>query len=242
MRYFPISIDTRDKNILVLGGGDLASSKIQILLKTEFQIYCISNDFTEEILSFKEEYPDRLMLKGRSLSEEFVFFGYDFCLIATDDAKLNQALTDRAQKSQIAYYRADNIGDSNFVFNDVIDHYGLAVSMLSDGIGETVRKQIMKDIENVLFKYDIEKLTLLNQIRRQLILKNFPNVSEEIERLSKQNVAVIKAYLETLDRSSPDIVKEFVESDDNDKDQEDPEDREDSSESLEEENSSDEDE
>lgn len=211
MRYFPISVDTQDKNILVLGGGSLATKKLEILLDTEFKIYCISDDFDERIIELKEEYDARLLLKGRTVTEDFVFFGYDYCVIATDDPKLNEALADRADKSNILYYRADNIGTSEFLFNDVIEHFGLAVSMLSPGLSKDIKSQIMTDIENVLFKYDIQKLTLLNQIKDQLVLKNYPDIKEELEMLSKKNVAMLKAYLETLQRTHPHLVKDFKE-------------------------------
>lgn len=215
MRYFPISIDTKDKNILVLGGGTLATAKIEALLETEFKIYCIADDFTEDLLRIREENPERVMLKGRVLNEDFVFFGYDYCVIATGDVKLNQVLADRAKKSQIEFYRADNIGESSFRFNQVVEHGGLSVSMLSEGINPQVMKQITTDIENVLFKYDIEKLSLLNDARHLLVLKNHPNIQEEIEKLAKSNVAVIKAYYETLKRENVDIVEEFIQDGEN---------------------------
>lgn len=210
MKYFPISIDTKDKTILVLGGGSLATSKIKILLDSEFKIYCISDDFTEEILTLREENPEKLLLKGKTLNEDFVFFGYDYCVIATNDSRLNKSLADRAKRSQIEFYRADNIGESTFRFNEIVEQGGLSVSILSEGLSAPVMKQITTDIENVLFKYDVEKLTLLNNIRSTLVLRNHPNVSEEIEKLSKQNVAVIKNYQETLSRTTPDIVSEFI--------------------------------
>jgi precorrin-2 dehydrogenase/sirohydrochlorin ferrochelatase len=210
MKYFPISIDTKDKTILVLGGGHLATSKIKFLLESEFKIYCISDDFTEEILTMREENPEKLLLKGRALNEDFVFFGYDYCVIATNDSRLNKSLADRAKRSQIEYYRADNIGESTFRFNEIVEQGGLSVSILSEGLSAPVMKQITTDIENVLFKYDIEKLSLLNSIRSTLVLRNHPNVTEEIERLSKQNVAIIKNYQETLNRTTPDIMSEFI--------------------------------
>lgn len=210
MKYFPISINTKDKNVLVLGGGNLATSKIKILLESEFKIYCISDDFTEELLTLREENPERLLLKGRVLSEDFVFFGYDYCVIATNDSRLNQSLANRAKRSQIEYYRADNIGESTFRFNEVVEQGGLSVSVLSEGLSAPVMKQITTDIENVLFKYDVEKLALLNSIRSTLVLRNHPNVSDEIEKLAKQNVAVIKNYQDTLNRTTPDIVSEFI--------------------------------
>ncbi|MDO5028252.1 MAG: NAD(P)-dependent oxidoreductase [Bacillota bacterium] len=210
MKYFPISIDTKDKTILVLGGGSLATSKIKILLNSQFKIYCISDDFTKELLELKDQYQDRILLKGRILTEDFVFFGYDYCVIATGDSKLNQALADRAKRSQIEFYRADNIGESTFKFNDIVENGGLSVSILSEGLSEPVQKQIATDIENVLFKYDVEKLSLLNSIKTILVLRNHPNIGEEIEKLSKSNVAVIKNYLDTLNKTNPDIVEEFI--------------------------------
>lgn len=210
MKYFPISIDTKDKTVLVLGGGSLATSKIKILLNSQFKIYCISDDFTKELLELKDQYPDRILLKGRILTEDFVFFGYDYCVIATGDSKLNQALADRAKRSQIDFYRADNIGESTFKFNETIERGGLSVSILSEGLSEPVQKQIATDIENVLFKYDVEKLSLLNSIKTILVLRNHPNIAEEIEKLSKSNVAVIKNYLDTLNKTNPDIVEEFI--------------------------------
>lgn len=210
MKFFPISIDTSEKTVLVLGGGPLATSKIKTLLQSEFKIYCISDDFTEELLKLKEENPERLLLKGKVVTEDFVFFGYDYCVLATADSKVNKSLAQRARRSKIPFYRADNIGDSTFKFNDIVEEGGLSVSVLSEGISNPVMKQITTDIENVLFKYDIEKLKLLNDIRSTLVLRNHPNVDEEIEKLSKQNVAVIKNYRETLNRTKPDIVSEFI--------------------------------
>lgn len=228
MRYFPISVDTKDKTVLVLGGGRLATSKIKLLLDTDFKIYCISDDFTPEILQYREDNPEKLLLKGRILNEDFVFFGYDYCVIATNDSKLNQALAERAKRSQIEYFRADNIGESSFKMNELVEEGGLTVSILSGGLSSTVQNQIKTDIKNVLFKYDIEKLALLNDIKSTLVLKNSPNIEEEIEKLSKQNVAVIKEYKETLERTSPDLVNEFI-SDVDEKSEEDEIEKEDTS-------------
>lgn len=210
MKYFPISIDTKEKNVLVLGGGEIATEKIKTLLKSEFKIYCIADDFTEELLKIREENPEQVLLKGRTLNEDFVFFGYDYCVIATGDSRLNRSLAERARKSKIEFYRADNIGESTFRFNQIVEKGGLSVSILSEGLSAPVMKQITTDIENVLFKYDIEKLSLLNSIKTTLVLRNHPDVEEEIEKLAKQNVAVIKNYLDTLNKTTPDLVSEFI--------------------------------
>ena len=49
MRYLPVSLDTRDKNILVLGGGYMAYSAIKTLAKTEATIYVIADIINDDI-------------------------------------------------------------------------------------------------------------------------------------------------------------------------------------------------
>ncbi|NLY19919.1 MAG: hypothetical protein GXZ08_01345 [Tissierellia bacterium] len=210
MRYFPISVDTKDRSILILGGGNKATNKVRTLIKTEFKIYVISLEFNEELIALRDEHPEQIHLKGRMLNDDFVFFGYDYCIIATNDVLLNNSLEDRAKKSNIPYYRADNIGDSSFLFNEIVNNSTLSVSVSSDGLNPTMSKIITSDVEKTLMKYDEEKIDLLNIIRRQLIIQNYPNVEEEIEHLVRQNLAVVKEYAEALDQPRDNTYEEVL--------------------------------
>ena len=42
MRYLPVSLDTEDKKILILGGGYLAFSALKSVIDTEAEIYILS--------------------------------------------------------------------------------------------------------------------------------------------------------------------------------------------------------
>lgn len=207
MRYFPISVDTKGKNILVLGGGNKATEKVKTLLKTEFKIYVISLEFNEELINLREEHPNKIFLKGRMLNEDFVFFGYDYCIIATNDLNLNSELEARALKSKIPHYRADLTNNSSFLFNEIVNNSTLSVSVSADGLNPTMAKIVTSDIEKTLMLYDEEKIELLNTIRRQLIIQNYPNVEEEIEKLSKSNLAIIKDYAAAIEKPKAEEVE-----------------------------------
>ena len=50
MRYIPVSLDTKDKNVLVLGGGVLVLETIKKLLLTEVHaIYIIASEILPDI-------------------------------------------------------------------------------------------------------------------------------------------------------------------------------------------------
>ncbi|MDO5725749.1 MAG: NAD(P)-dependent oxidoreductase [Tissierellia bacterium] len=210
MRYFPISIDTKGKNILILGGGETAYDYAKDLIKSEFKIYIIADDFCEEILKLKDENSERIMLKGRRLKEDFVFFGYDYCIIATSDMNLNDALEDRAKKSSIPYLRSDNIGGSAFMISTIAEYDKLSVALSGENLNPVLSKMIVEDLKNVLLKYDPAKLRLLNELRQTLILKNAPDIDDVLNSMAKKNFAVIKNYIETLKEKPVDIVKDSV--------------------------------
>ena len=49
MRYLPVSLDTLDKKILILGGGYLAYSALKSVIDSEEEIYMIG-DSLQKIL------------------------------------------------------------------------------------------------------------------------------------------------------------------------------------------------
>ncbi|MFR1324237.1 MAG: hypothetical protein ACLSBL_03985, partial [Ezakiella massiliensis] len=89
MRYIPVSLDTKDKNILVLGGGVLVLESIKKLLLTEANaIYIIASEILPEITKLEEENPERIKIKVMDIDENFRFFGYDFVIIGTYNLNL----------------------------------------------------------------------------------------------------------------------------------------------------------
>ena len=61
MRYFPIFVDLKDRRVVVVGGGEEATRKIRLLLKTEATIEVIAPELHPELA---DECPHRLGGKG----------------------------------------------------------------------------------------------------------------------------------------------------------------------------------
>ena len=55
-KFFPVSIDLNNKNVLVIGAGNIAYRKIETLLKYNCNIKVITKDISEKnILSLYEK-------------------------------------------------------------------------------------------------------------------------------------------------------------------------------------------
>lgn len=198
MRYLPISYDTKDKNLLVLGGGLLALSKVKEMLKTEFRIYVISESFVDEFFKLQDQNPTQLYLKELKINEDFVFFSYDFLLIATTNFKLNDAIEKRAVKTNILFERCDVISNSNVLLNDVIEQEDIIVGISKERLNPALSEFVKDDIRDLIKGYNPDKFKVLNQIRTELIRKNAPDVDETIKKLFVEEKISADDYLANL--------------------------------------------
>ena len=54
MKYFPLNIELSKKSILLIGGGEVAERKLDLLMKAEAKVTLIAPSFTDYLLSFKK--------------------------------------------------------------------------------------------------------------------------------------------------------------------------------------------
>ncbi len=92
MRYFPISIDSKDKICLFLGGGKISKRKIQSLLKGDFSFLVYGKYIDKDLMKILEENPKRVKIVEKTIDEDFVFPPCDFLFLATGDKYLNKVL------------------------------------------------------------------------------------------------------------------------------------------------------
>lgn len=198
MRYFPLMVDTKDKKVLVVGGGKAAVTKIKGLLDSSFLFYCLSPAFCEALIALAEAHPERIFLKEKRIDGDFRFFAYDYFIVATDDEALNDALLRRAKAASVPVLSASDSASSDFHMASVVRRGPLTVSISADN--PTVSKHVKADMEEFLSRYDEEKLYEMNRIRRLLVERKSAHISEIMEELWNDE-KISKNYGESLDET-----------------------------------------
>lgn len=199
MRYFPISLDTRNKKLLVIGGGKVAYKKILSFMDSELEIFVIAEEFCPELLDLSRENPDKLHLKALFIDEGFVFFGYDLIIIATNKESLNDALEKRAKSKGLLFLRCDKAHESTFILNKIVKSNKLVASVSAGGHNPTITRIVAQDVEDLLNSYDPKKIEILNEIRKALVAKKKENISEIMESLWDKEAITLNNYLEEVD-------------------------------------------
>lgn len=196
MRYIPVSLDTKDKNVLVLGGGVLVLETIKKLLLTEVHaIYIIASEILPDITKLEEENPERIKIKIMDIDENFRFFGYDMVIIGTYNLNLNNALENRALNSNLAYQRLDIKSESSFIIDDFYNVGDISLSVSRTSSLPEIEEEFSKDLKDLVSDYNEDKINLLKQIRTNLIRKNAKDIEKTIAKLYKDDTVNLREYL-----------------------------------------------
>ncbi len=153
-KYFPIFFDISNKNILIVGSGNIAKRRLRVLLFFDSNIKIISRSIDNEILN---------IIKDNSINMEIRAFkeadlnNIDVVLALTNDEELNSKICILAKKNNILYNNASNKCECSFYFPSIILAEDLNIAINCNGEQHKKVKIIRKNIE--------ERLSINNKIK-----------------------------------------------------------------------------
>lgn len=206
MRYFPLFYDLYHKPVLVVGGGEVASRKVESLLKAGAFVSVVSPTLDPFLLSLYEE--EKLSwIKGfyqQELIEEFVQIW-----ATTDNPDLNHRVHADAKRAGIMVNVVDDTEYCDFITPSMINRGRIQVAFSSGGGSPVLIRNLRRTFEAVLpqnlglladfaasKRADI-KTRLPDVTRRRLFWEYFFEASEVKSSQSKSQLQA--CYEATLD-------------------------------------------
>ena len=197
MRYFPISIDSKDKICLFLGGGKICKRKIESLLKGDFSFLIYGKEIDKEVIKLYKENPQRIKIVEKNIDENFIFPPCDFLFLATGDRDLNKILRGGAKDQGLMTLDLSDSLDSDFYLRKNISNEFIDISISSNGELPIFSSLIGDDLEKYLESLDMEKIKLMVKIRDKLRENEIYN-KEILLELYKEDKETLKKYLEKI--------------------------------------------
>lgn len=164
MALFPIFIDLRGKKCVVVGGGSVASRKINTLLEFDAQVTVVSPEFCPKILEWESQKrieTNRKEYSGGDLQ------GALLAVAATSDKNVNDKVWQEASDRHIFVNVADDPGKCTFVFPAVVKRDELVVGITTSGGYPALAGSIRRQIEALLPERYGELLQILGDIRHK---------------------------------------------------------------------------
>lgn len=197
MRYFPISIDSKDKICLFLGGGRICKRKIESLLKGDFSFLIYGKEIDKEVIKLYKENPQRIKIVEKNIDQNFIFPPCDFLFLATGDRDLNKILRKKAKDQGLRTLDLSDSLGSDFYLRKNISNEFFDISISSNGQVPIFSSLIGDDLEKYLDSLDMEKIKLMVKIRDKLRENGIYNKALLLD-LYKEDKEFLKKYLEKI--------------------------------------------
>ena len=165
MPLFPMFIDIKEKNCVIIGGGKVAYRKARALLEFRPKIKIVSPKFCNEMETLKNE-KDMELVK-RNFIKEDILEAY-MVIAATNDKNVNTLVYEECMKNKIYVNVADQSDKCTFVFPSLVSRGELIIGITTSGLTPLLSKTIREKIENCVPQYFTDVLATYRVLREEI--------------------------------------------------------------------------
>ncbi len=147
MDYFPVFLKLKDQACLVVGAGEIAARKIELLARAGAKITIIASEISPTVLSLQLTH--NLTLLQKYFSPEDVA-GFRLIVSATDNMETNCLVAKTATEQNILVNVVDNPELCSFIFPAIIDRSPIIAAVSSGGAAPVLTRLLRAKIETVI--------------------------------------------------------------------------------------------
>ena len=147
MDHLPIFINIRQRPCLVIGGGDIALRKINLLIKAQAKVDCLSPLFCEGIINLSKNGNVNLINKSFEPDD---MKDYAIIIASTDDSSVNSLISQLAKQAKIPVNVVDSPELSSFIMPSIVDRSPVIIAVSSAGNAPVLARLIRAKLETVI--------------------------------------------------------------------------------------------
>ena len=131
-KFFPVSIDLNNKNILIIGAGKIALRKVETLLNYNCNINVITKEVLEEKFLELEKDNKIKILKNQEFKEKFLQDIF-LVVVATDNEVLNKNISQLCMNKNILVNNITSKNDMNVRFASIYEKDDIQIAISANG-------------------------------------------------------------------------------------------------------------
>ena len=147
MQYFPLFVDTTQLKVLLIGAGEVASRKLDLLIRTQASICVIAIDVVPEIQAHADS--KRITLLQRAVVDKDIN-NVDLIYVATANEVLNARLAHLATEQGCWVNVVDSPELCRFITPSIVDRGRLQIAISTGGAAPIFARELRSRLESWL--------------------------------------------------------------------------------------------
>ena len=149
-KFFPVSIDLNNKNVLIVGAGKIALRKVETLLNYNCNINVITKEILEEKFLELEKNNKIKIFKNQEFEEKFLENIF-LVVVATDNEVLNKNISQLCMSKNILVNNVTSKDDMNIRFASIYEKDDIQIAISANGNPKKA-VEIKNKIKNIFEK------------------------------------------------------------------------------------------
>jgi precorrin-2 dehydrogenase/sirohydrochlorin ferrochelatase len=166
MKYYPVHLDIKNRNCLIVGGGAVGTRKVNTLLECGAHVSVVSPDPTPQLTRLASK--KSITLKKRAYRSDDLT-GMFLVIGATDDETLNRQVSKDAERAHILCNIADRPEVCNFILPSIVRRGDLVITISTSGKSPALAKNLRQKLETQFGREYADFLLLMGAIRQKLL-------------------------------------------------------------------------
>ncbi|MGE5702961.1 MAG: bifunctional precorrin-2 dehydrogenase/sirohydrochlorin ferrochelatase [Clostridia bacterium] len=201
--YFPIVIDIHAKRCLVVGGGEVATRKVDSLIRAGAEVTVVSPEAGESIQLWAAE--GKLIWRKQPFTDCDVA-GFAFVIAATNISSVNHFVYEAVKRSGGWVNIVDRPDLCNFILPSVVHRGKLTISISTSGASPGLARKIKQRIEREIGPEYEEYVEFLATIRHQVLSE----ISDHSQRKRIFRELLDSRFVEAADQERYEMAAELV--------------------------------
>ena len=147
MNFFPIFLTANKINAIVIGGGDVAARKIELLLKTTTKITILCAKVNSNVARLINTH--QLTWLNYHYTHDHLS-PFNLVIAATDDTKVNQKIYQEAERLNVLINVVDQPELCSYITPAIIDRNPMIIAMSSSAHAPILLRMLREQIEKML--------------------------------------------------------------------------------------------
>lgn len=177
MNTLPLFFNLSHQRVIIIGGGEVAQRKADLLHKAGASLVVLSKHFDEGFLQFLQDNNHAIIHKPYESSDLDGIGKPSFIICATDDHAINVQVHADAKARSIAINVVDVPDLCDFIFPAIVDRDPIVIGVSSNGKAPVLARLIRAKIESQL-PSTIGRIAKLAGEFRQTVKEKLPTITE----------------------------------------------------------------
>ncbi len=149
MKYFPFFFKLDIQDCLIIGGGDVAERKADLLIKAKAKITLVAPKISDYILGLEKE--KKLDCHKEAYNKKILDSNkFNFIVVATNDKKLNTQIAEDAKKKKILINVVDQPDLCDFIFPSILERGPITVAVSTGGSSPVLARMLRTKLETMI--------------------------------------------------------------------------------------------